>query len=581
MSVRANRRSVRDAKAGLIDPNGNETKNTKGKPRPEVRVELPAKSITPSRIWAAALGAALLAVLAAYWPALDGGFVFDDVHMQFLSPHPESLPLRAWIAGSRPLTGFSYWINYQMGGTNPLGYHVMNILLHFIAALMVFFIVRKILELAQVEQRRRTLVAGFCSALFLLHPVQTEAVAYVSSRSEDLSVALAFTAWACFLYRPERAIGFVRALVVLLLCGAAVAGKEHVAVLPLVLFLTDYYWNPGFSFSGIWRNWRLYGILVVAGGVMSAVLINFLIHEPTIGFRMKDFTWYQYLYTQCRVMFIYLRLFLFPAGQTADYDIELSRTPLEHGAIFFMVIVGAAIVVAFLWRKRYPIASYGFFVALVFFLPTSSIMPIRDLAAERRMYLPFIGLLLITAEFLVRLHWNERRLATVLAGVLVVAGVLTWNRSQVWSNSLTLWADTVEKCPQKSRAHVGLAAADFSAHRYADAISQYELANRSGTPYDGAFYSDWAWALGEIGRWKEAIPIARKAVQTDPTAFTYHVLSRQLALNGEIPQALDMLAKAEKTDPTYEPALHRSRQYPDGDRQERGSLRGFSKGPIA
>ena len=69
----------------------------------------------------------------------------------------------------------------------------------------------------------------------------------------------------------------------------------------------------------------------------------------------------------------------------------------------------AAAAAAIRWRKRFPIASFGFFVSLIFFLPTSSIMPIRDLAAERRLYLPMIGLLLILAELLVRLRWNERR----------------------------------------------------------------------------------------------------------------------------------------------------------------------------
>jgi len=249
---------------------------------------------------------------------------------------------------------------------------------------MVFLILRKVLELASIDLRRRTLVAGFCSAIFLLHPVQTEAVAYVSGQAESLSVALAFAAWVCFLYRPEAAIGLRTVLVVLLLFGTACGGKEHVAVLPLVLLLTDYYWNPGFSLKGALRNWRLYAPLVILGAIVGPFLYSYLAHEPTIGFHMKEFTPYQYLLTQCRVLFLYLRLFLFPFGQTADYAIDLSHTPLEHGAIVGMLALVAAAVAAIVWRKRFRIASFGFFVALIFFLPTSSIMPIRDLAGERR-----------------------------------------------------------------------------------------------------------------------------------------------------------------------------------------------------
>ena len=164
-----------------------------------------------------------------------------------------------------------------MGGTDPLGYHLTNLLLHVVAAIMTFLIVRKILELALVDPRRRTLIAGFSGALFLLHPVQTEAVAYISSRSENLSVALAFSAWAVFLYRPSSAIGLRSVLLVLLLSGAALGGKEHVAVLPLILLLTDYYWNPGFSFQGVRRNWRLYVPLAILGAVFGRLPVFLLV----------------------------------------------------------------------------------------------------------------------------------------------------------------------------------------------------------------------------------------------------------------------------------------------------------------
>ena len=526
---------------------------TKGKSRSSVTAAPRAQPAPRRWIWAAGFGVALLATLIAYGPVLQGEFVFDDAHMQFALPHPEKVPLAAWMSGARPLTDFSYWVNYQLGGANPLGYHLTNVLLHVIAALMVFLIARKVLDLASVDLRRRTIVAGFCGAIFLLHPVQTEAVAYISQRSENLSVALAFAAWACFLYRPSNAIGVRTVLLVILLFGAAVAGKEHVAVLPLVLLLTDYYWNPDFSFEGVRRNWRLYAPLAVSGVMVGAFLYSYLANEPTVGFHMKEATPYQYLLTQCRVLFIYLRLFLLPYGQTADYAIALSRTPLEHGAVFGMLALLAATVAAFVWRKRYPIASFGFFVTLVFFLPTSSIMPVRDLAVERRLYLPMIGLLLMTSEVLVRVRWNERRLVAVLAGIVVVAGALTWNRSHVWSSSLALWSDAVEKSPQKPRSHFGLAAAEFSARRYADAIPQYALANSPEYQKDGAFYSNWAMALSEVGRLKEGIQMGRKAVQLNPTAPSYHILSRLVALDGDIPQALELLDKGEKIDAAYVP----------------------------
>jgi tetratricopeptide (TPR) repeat protein len=141
----------------------------------------------------------------------------------------------------------------------------------------------------------------------------------------------------------------------------------------------------------------------------------------------------------------------------------------------------------------------------------------------------------------------------VLAGIVVVAGALTWNRSHVWSSSLALWSDAVEKSPEKPRSHFGLAAAEFSARRYADAIRQYELADSPEYRKDGAFYSNWALALNEVGRLKEGIQMGSKAVQLNPTAPNYDILSRLVAFDGDVPQALELLGKGEKSDPAYVP----------------------------
>jgi tetratricopeptide (TPR) repeat protein len=295
----------------------------------------------------------------------------------------------------------------------------------------------------------------------------------------------------------------------------------------------------------------LYGAFLAGTIVVAAFLYSYLANEPTVGFRSQS--WYQYLFTQCRVVFIYLRLFLLPAGLTADYSIELSRTPLDHGAIFGMLALAAAAVAAIVWRKRYPVASYGFFVALIFFLPTSSIVPIRDLAAERRLYLPMIGLLLIAAEFLMRVRVDERRLAGALAGVVLIAGVLTWNRSFVWSSPLALWSDTVEKSPAKARAHFGLATALFTAGRYPDALRQYELSEGPDFTRDGMFYSNWALALEGAGHLDQAIQMGRKAVELSPGAATYSHLAQFLAEDGDTQPALDLLDKAEKVAASYEP----------------------------
>jgi len=222
--------NVKTQRSGQTPSVNGRPANAKRKPRPETAVTPAPQPASHRWIWAG-FGIALLAGLIAYGPALRGGFVFDDVHMHFAGPHPDNFSLVEWVRGARPLTDFSYWVNYQMGGTDPLGYHLTNILLHAI-------------RLADGVSDRAQSTGNWRRSICGAEPSQPGSVARFfcfirckprlsrtsPARSESLSVALAFAAWACFLYRPSSAISLRRALLVLLLFGVAVGGKEHVAV---------------------------------------------------------------------------------------------------------------------------------------------------------------------------------------------------------------------------------------------------------------------------------------------------------------------------------------------------------------
>ena len=193
-----------------------------------------------------------------------------------------------------------------------------------------------------------------------------------------------FAAFALFLYRRSPAIAWPESLGVIALFGAAMATKENTVVLPAVLLLTDYFWNPGFRFTGIARNWRLYGLMAAGSAIGVVKVIQVLAAAGSAGFRVAGLPWYAYLFTECRVFFTYLRLFVFPAGQTIDYDYPISQTILEHGAIVGLIAILALLGAAIYYRKRYPLACYGFLVFVILLAPTSSIIPIKDPIAERR-----------------------------------------------------------------------------------------------------------------------------------------------------------------------------------------------------
>ena len=232
-------------------------------------------ALKPWHYWAA-LATAFLAVSIVYWPAVDGPFVFDDLYLPFTAPEMASAPLSHWVGGLRPLLMFSFWINHSISGMQTFSYHFLNLLLHLATGAFAFLIVRKFLDRAGESGWKREGLAAFAAGLFLLHPLQTESVAYVASRSETLSVMFFYAAFALFLYRRSEAIGWLESLGVVALFAAAASTKEHAAVLPALLLLTDFFWS---SWRGIRRNWRLYAILAAAAAAALRMVWHVLARQ--------------------------------------------------------------------------------------------------------------------------------------------------------------------------------------------------------------------------------------------------------------------------------------------------------------
>ena len=364
-------------------------------------------------------GAALVAAIWAYAPALNGAFLFDDTALPFALPDAAA-PFPTWVRGVRPVLMASYWLNARISGDDPFSYHVVSLMIHLAAAALVFVIVRRLLEWSQAPAARRTLLAGFAGGLFLLHPVQTEAVAYLAGRSEALSVTMVLAAYAVFLYRRQAAIGWGTMLLVLALFGLAVLSKEHTIVLPALLLLTDFWWNPGFSLRGARANWRLYAPLALGAAGAVTLFWKVILYSPSAGFSLRGVSWYQYLFTQGRALFVYPAEFLLPVRLTADWDFPVSHGVFDHGAIFGLVALVALAAAAWHYRRRFPLACFGFFAYLVLMSPTSSILPIADPLAERRLYLGMLGLLLIVVDLAGRIRTDSRKLAAALVAVLLV-----------------------------------------------------------------------------------------------------------------------------------------------------------------
>ncbi len=515
-------------------------KRTATKPA-QLEPEAAQRSI-PWWYWAIGFGSLFL-VFEAYGPALHGPFVLDDLYLPYADANALSLSLFQWVYTVRPLLMFSFWTDYQMGGSDPHIYHITNVLLHFCVSIVVMLIAARLLEWVEVSGRLRQALAVFAGALFLLHPLQTEAVAYVASRSDVLSVLFYYSAFAVFLYSNRETMSLLRALAVLALFGAAVATKEHTLTLPILILLTDVYWHRG----GLRKNAALYALLAVAC-VFGAMFVAWVLRNAnTAGFSMKDLSPADYFYTQCRVVLIYVRMFLLPLGQNVDPDIPVSHGPLDHGAILGLAVWFAVAAGAWIYRKRWPLASFGLLTFLLLIAPTSSVVPIRDVMAERRVYLPFLGLILMTLEILRRLEF--RRATVVGAAALAACTVLTYQRSDAWSSSLNLWRDSVAKSPRKMRPLFHLAFAQYQAGDCSAAAQNFESASRLDAP-DYRLFVDWANALDCAGRENDAATEYAAAIQLYPQlAEAYIGLSAVYGKQHKLAEALQALQTAQAIDP--------------------------------
>ena len=505
--------------------------------------------------------AVALAVVWAYAPAAYGPFLFDDNGLVYAFP-TFSNQFIVWIHELRPVLMASYWINARISGTDPHSYHVLNVVVHLIAGILIFPIVRRLLEWAGSPRETRNLLSGFAAAVFLLHPVQSEAVAYVAGRSESLSDAFMLAAYAIFLYRRSAAISWPRTASVTVLFVAALLAKEQTIALPALCLLTDYWWNPGFSLQGARRNWRLYGVIALGAAYGLYRFWPNITAATTAGFGLKDLPWYQYLFTQFRALLVYIALFFFPASLTADWDFPISRSILDHGAIAGLLALLLLAGAAWRYRRQYRLASFGFFAYLLLMAPTSSILPIRDPVAERRLYAAILGLLLIVVDLLTRVKPAHRSLAVAACSVVLLALTATTHaRAEIWSGPRFLWEDTAAKSPGKARVHFQLASTycgpacggslqDQEAPRYDLAIAEYAKASQLEKPtYE--LLVDWAAAYDSLNQPETALAKLREAAALDGTAHVYTQIAKVYGERQRWTDALDALATAERLNPNF------------------------------
>jgi tetratricopeptide (TPR) repeat protein len=358
---------------------------------------------------------------------------------------------RALIGPERPIVTMSYLANARLGGLNPSSFHLVNILIHCLNALILWRLLAALFVAGKIPERvaaQRDLFVHAIPLLFLLSPIQTESVAYVSSRTELLA-ALFFLLglWGFVVYR-ER-LPWAATAIVLICLALSVLSKQDKLVLPVIVLVMDYLILSGCDWRGLRKSWPLYGTLAAGVAVGAVLVIGPILFVQSAGFRLD---WQTYLFTQFRMYFRYLGQLLWPFHLNLDPDIAPSHSLLEHGSWIALLLLAAMAAAILRWHRKSPMIAFG---ALVFFTalaPTTSFFPLLDFAAERRLYLPCIGFFIAVLGGLSYLRPSQRSVLRVsLAVILAIYGVGTFQRSRVWADDLRLWQDTVAKSPEKAR----------------------------------------------------------------------------------------------------------------------------------
>ncbi|MGH7789897.1 MAG: tetratricopeptide repeat protein [Candidatus Binatia bacterium] len=449
-------------------------------PKPKPRAPTPP----PATPWTAHLlpvGSLIGLAVLLYAPSLDGPFVYDDPNSITQSALIRQLtPLTRFLTMStRPLTDFSFALDYASGGYTPRSYHVTSLALHIANAALLYAIAFLAFTAPALVRRygavRRPL-AWATAVLFVVHPLASESVAYMSSRSEVL-VAFFFLL-ALFGYQLATAARSARirragTILVPVAAAAGLGSKEIAAGIPFALALYDWLLVAGGSWERTRPRRRLIGLALaplLLGGtllLMRAYLnpITLGNYGTTAGLSFDRFGRFEYLMTQFGVIVHYLRLLVLPVGQTFDYDWPLARTPLAFGVLLPFVLLCGLAWAAWRCRRSAPLVTLAVGWTALILAPTSSILPIADLAVERRMYLPLAAIALLATSLLwdlaARLGSSWRTPPTTLFAVLVALPViafsfLTFQRASLWGDAIALHEDGAAKAPGNPRMRLNL-----------------------------------------------------------------------------------------------------------------------------
>ncbi len=348
----------------------------------------------------------VIAVLIAYANTYYVPFHFDDHHAIEDNPrikHISNIPSFFYrIEGPvapRPFLLLTLAINYAVHGLNVVGYHIFNNLLHCLNGILVYIFVVMTLNLPLLRERYSSIskeVGLFSALLFVVHPIQTEAVTYIVSRSMPLATFF-YLAGIILYFQAYKTRKVMYYIFLFLVSFAGMASREDYITFPVILFFYDALLMT--SFKDALKRWWVYCILSLTVAYRLWLTYIYKGTEEAAGFGVRLLTPYEYLSTQVNVIWTYVKLLFLPINQNLDYDYPVSKSIFEFPSI--LSLTGHIIIISFgiLMYKKNRLVTFLILWWYGTLSVSSSFIPIIDVIFEHRVYLPSIGFFVLFILF--------------------------------------------------------------------------------------------------------------------------------------------------------------------------------------
>jgi len=503
--------------------------------------------------------AIVLLTFTAYSPAIHGGFIWDDDSYLTQNPlltSPHGL-WQIWTTTKSPqyypLVFTTFWAEQRLWGLNPFGYHAVNVSLHAINAVIVFWLLRRL----GVPE------AWMIGAIFAVHPVHVESVAWITERKNVLSALFYLLSIGCYLqYESKRRLNWYAGSLGLFIL--ALLSKTVVATLPVALLLIRYL-----------KGWRIgrREILemlpfLVIGAAMGLLTRWYEIHIVGAGGQDWSLSMAERLVVAGRALFFYIAKLLWPMNLSFNYP--RWQLDIQDPIQWSWVLAAAAVGLLFWWKRqawgRGPFVGLAFFsVSLSPALGFFNVYPMRfSFVADHFQYLASIGIIALVIGSAVggfdrwiksdpqrkdrHLEWIKPALGSL---VLLILATLTWKQGLIYRDAETLWKDTIDKNPNSWLAHNNLGTIYGGQGRLKEAVQEY-LAVLKIQPDQAETHHSLGTAYYSQGRLEEAIGEYLTVIKLAPGNITAHYnLGTVYSLQGRLEEAVQQFLIVLKLQPNH------------------------------